>query len=147
MYSRLVTTLTVVAAALAATAWQSTTTPFGFTSASAKTFGALERRFLELPSPDRIRDAHLYLAARPHVAGSPRDRELAEWTRDRFREYGLDDVQITTHEVLLPWPEEVLVEMTAPRTWRASMREDPVPNDPYTQASPEEVGLPYHAYS
>src|SRR5262245_45462075 len=120
MYSRLVTTLTLLAAALVATAWrQSSTTPFGFTAASAKTFGALERRFLDLPSPERIRDAHLYLAARPHVAGSARDRELAEWTRDRFREFGLDDVQITTHEVMLPLPEETSVEMQQPRPWRA----------------------------
>jgi N-acetylated-alpha-linked acidic dipeptidase len=148
MFSRVVTTLTVLAAALVPTAWQqSSTTPFGFTSASAKTFDALERRFLALPSPDRIRDAHLHLAAKPHVAGSARDRELAEWTRDRFREYGLDDVQITTHEVMLPLPEETSVEMLQPRTWRASMREEPIEADPYTQISAEEAGLPYHAYS
>jgi N-acetylated-alpha-linked acidic dipeptidase len=148
MFSRVVTTLTVLAAALVPTAWQQpSTTPFGFTSASAKTFDALERRFLALPSPDRIRDAHLHLAAKPHVAGSARDRELAEWTRDRFREYGLDDVQITTHEVMLPLPEETSVEMLQPRTWRASMREEPIEADPYTQISAEEAGLPYHAYS
>ena len=148
MLSRLVTTLTVLAAAMVATAWQSaSTTPFGFTSASARTFSALERRFLDLPSPDRIRDAHLYLAAKPHVAGSPRDRELAEWTRDRFREYGLDDVQITTHEVMLPLPDETSVEMLQPRAWRASMREEPIESDPYTQISEQEAGLPYHAYS
>ena len=68
------------------------------------------------------------------MAGSARDRELAEWTRDRFRISGLEDVAITTHDVLLPWPEEVSVEMTAPRPWRASMREEPIPGDPYTHA-------------
>ncbi|MGH9330017.1 MAG: M28 family metallopeptidase, partial [Vicinamibacterales bacterium] len=83
-------------------------------------------------------------AAKPHVAGSPRDRELAEWTRDRWREYGLEEVDITEHEVLLPYPEEVTVEMTAPRPWRASMKEEAIPGDEYTQA---DVGLPYHAYS
>ena len=31
---------------------------------------------------------------RPHMAGSARDRELAEWTRDRFAEAGLEDVAI-----------------------------------------------------
>ena len=81
------------------------------------------------------------------MAGSARDRELAEWTRDRFRISGLEEVTITTHDVLLPWPEEVTVEMTAPRPWRASMREEPVSGDSYTQAEIEEVGLPYHAYS
>ena len=37
--------------------------------------------------------------------------------------------------------------MTAPAQWRASMREDPVAGDEYTQISAEEAGLPYHAYS
>ncbi len=50
-----------------------------------------------------------------------------------FSESGLEDVKITTHEVLLPWPEEVSVEMTAPKAWRASMREDPIAGDQYTQ--------------
>jgi N-acetylated-alpha-linked acidic dipeptidase len=93
---------------------------------------------------DRIRDFHKEYAAKPHVAGTPRDRELAEWTRDRWREYGLDDVSITVHEVLLPYPEDVTVEMTAPKIWRASMKEEPIPGDEYTHA---DVGLPYHAYS
>jgi hypothetical protein len=30
--------------------------------------------------------------------------------------FGLEDTTITTHEVLLPWPEEVSVEMTEPKS-------------------------------
>jgi N-acetylated-alpha-linked acidic dipeptidase len=148
MFKRAFTTLCILAAVLVAAAWrQLPATPFGFTTASARTYATIERRFLDLPSPDRIRDAHLHLAAKPHVAGSARDKELAEWTRDRFQEYGLDDVQITTHEVMLPLPEEMSVEMVRPRSWRASMREEPIAGDTYTQISAEEAGLPYHAYS
>ncbi|HSC27437.1 MAG TPA: PA domain-containing protein, partial [Vicinamibacterales bacterium] len=122
-------------------------TPFGFAPERVAAHAALERRFLAEPSAERIREANRYLADKPHLAGSERDRELALWTRDRFNDYGLEEVQITTHEVLLPWPEEVTVEMTAPRTWRASMREDPIPGDTYTQIPPEEAGIPYHAYA
>jgi N-acetylated-alpha-linked acidic dipeptidase len=121
--------------------------PFGFTADGARQYGPIERRFLTLPEPGKIRDAHRYLTAAPHIAGSRRDRELAEWTRDQFTSFGLEDVEITTHDVLLPWPEETSVEMTAPRAWRASMREDPIDGDPYTAITPEEAGLPYHAYS
>ena len=97
MFKRAFTALCLLTAVLVAAAWrQPQSIPFGFTSASARAFASLERKFLELPSTERIRDANLYLAEKPHVAGSPRDRELAEWTRDRFKEYGLDDVQITT---------------------------------------------------
>ena len=114
--------LTVVTAALVAVAWQYADTELrGFTSARAAAHLETEKQFLTLPNADRIRDAHQLLTDRPHMAGTPRDRELAEWTRDQFREYGLDDVEITTHEVLLPYPEEVSVEMTEPQVWRASV--------------------------
>jgi N-acetylated-alpha-linked acidic dipeptidase len=122
-------------------------TPLGFTSRGAAAYARVEQRFLALPSAERIRSAHLYLADQPHMAGTPRDRQLAEWTRDRFTEYGLEDVEITTHDVLLPWPEEVSVELTAPRAWTASMREAPIDGDEYTQIPPDRAGLPFHAYS
>jgi len=121
--------------------------PFGFTSAGAKLERALEERFLRAPSAESIRAAHRILAAKPHMAGTAQDRALASWTFDRFKDYGLEEVQITTHEVLLPWPEEVVVEMTSPTRFTASMREEPIPEDLYTQISSEEAGIPYHAYS
>jgi N-acetylated-alpha-linked acidic dipeptidase len=117
---------------------------YGFASQAVPAQRALESRFQQSVEADRIRDYHKEYAAKPHMAGTPRDRELAEWTRDRWREYGLEDVEITEHEVLLPYPEDVTVEMTAPKPWRASMKEEPIPGDEYTQA---DVGLPYHAYS
>ena len=133
---------------LVTVAWQrEPAAPFGYLPARAAAQRALERRFLSTPSPVRIREAHAFLTDKPHMAGTPRDRELAEWTRDRFASFGLEEVQITTHEVLLPWPLEVSVEMTAPRSWRASMREDPIDGDRYTQIPPAEAGLPYHAYA
>ena len=107
----------------------------------------LEARFLDLPDATRIRDAHRLLTERPHPAGSPRDRELAEWTAQQFANAGLDDVQITTHEVLLTEPVEVAVDMVTPQVWRASMRELPVAGDADTTIAPAAIGLPHHAYS
>ena len=143
-------TLSVVALAVLVTAGarqRAAPSPFGFTHQSAAAHARLERRFLALPSAERIAEAHRFLAGKPHLAGSPRDRELAEWTASEFTKAGMERVRISTHEVLLPWPLETSVEMTAPRAWRASMREEPLPEDPYTQIPPEESGLPYHAYS
>ena len=123
---------------------------YGFTPRSSAAERSIERRFLALPSPDKARDAHAFLTAEPHVAGSPRDRALAEWVRDRWREYGLEQVAITEHDVLLSYATDVSVEMTLrqaqgePVPWRASLKEDPVAGDPF---SARDVGLPYHAYS
>jgi N-acetylated-alpha-linked acidic dipeptidase len=145
---RSVAVLGLATAPLLLAAWrQPPEAPLGFTRESGARYAALERRFLDSPAASSIDSALRFLADQPHMAGSPRDRELADWTRDRFVEYGLGDVEIATHEVLLPWAEEVSVELTAPTRWRASMREDPIPGDPYTQISAEAAGIPYHAYS
>jgi N-acetylated-alpha-linked acidic dipeptidase len=143
-----VPTAIAIAALVFIAAWQRPVhVPFGFTRVTAVAEADLERRFFALPSADRIRDEHRVFAGEPHMAGTERDRDLAARTRDQFARFGLEDVDVTTHEVLLPWPEEVSVEMTSPTRWRASMREDPVAEDPDTQIAPETTGLPFHAYS
>jgi hypothetical protein len=79
---------------------------FGFTARSSADQRSIERRFLAMPSRDKARDAHAFLTAEPHVAGSPRDRALAEWVRDRWKEADLEQVEIVEHEVLLPYAIE-----------------------------------------
>jgi len=116
---------------------------YGFSARSAIVERSLEARFLPLPSPSRARDAHALLTADPHVAGSPRDRFLAEWVRDRWREDGLEQVEIVQHDVLLPYATDVTVEIPA-RSWRATLKEDAIDGDPY---SARDVGVAYHAYS
>jgi N-acetylated-alpha-linked acidic dipeptidase len=117
---------------------------FGFTSQSSAMERAVERRFLAMPSADRARDAHAFLTAEPHVAGSTRDRVLAEWVRDRWREYGLEQVEIVEHDVFLPYATDVAVEIVSPTPWRASLKEDPIAGDPATAV---DLPPPYHAYS
>ena len=117
---------------------------FGFSARAGAAERRLEYRFLPIPSALKAREAHAFLTADPHVAGSPRDRVLAEWVRDRWRDYGLEQVEIVEHQVLLPYATEVEVEMRSPSQWRATMREEPVEGDPF---SARDAGLAYHAYS
>ena len=117
---------------------------FGFTTRSSASQRRLEYRFLLLPSATRARDAHAFLTADPHIAGSARDRVLAEWIRDRWREYGLEQVEIVEHQVLLPYATAVQLEMVAPSPWRATLREEAIDGDPF---SARDVGIAYHAYS
>jgi len=115
---------------------------FGFRSASLAAEQDVERRFLALPSADRAREYHRFLTSEPHVAGSDRNKALAEWIRDRWLDYGLDDVSIVEHDVLLPWPEDVTIEIR-PQSWKATLSEDPIAGDPDTQKPVRH----YHAYS
>ena len=120
--------------------------PLGFSRASADRQRSLEQRLIERADAARVRDVHRELTRLPHPAGSSRDRELADWIAQQFGDAGLEDVRISTHEVLLPRPLEVSVETSAPFAWRAQMPEGmdgaPGPSSP----SLREL-LPYHAFS
>ena len=118
---------------------------FGFSKQTVASQLNIERRIKGHPSTARIQADHRYLTDEPHVAGSPRDRALAEWTAAEWRAAGLEEVEIIEHEVLLPYPQEVRVEMTAPRSWRATLREDPIGADKDTLAG--NIDLASHAFS
>ena len=127
----------VPAVLLAAAAAQPRDTSIaGFAPASLALERRVESRFLDLPSETRIREFHRYLTAEPHVAGSARNKHLAEWQREHWIAWGLEDVHIVTHDVLLPYPQDVRVEMTSPHAWRASLKEDAVPGDADTVQEP-----------
>ena len=106
----------------------------GFTAGHQATQQTTERFLARFPSTWRIEADHRFLTAEPHSAGSPRDRALAEWTRDQWLAAGFDDVQIVEHRVLLSHPRDARLEMVAPRRWTATLRERP--EDP----------LAFHAY-
>src|SRR5262245_29956397 len=106
----------------------------GFTAAHLPRQQAIERTIARFPSSRRIEADHRFLTAESHAAGSPRDRALAEWTRDQWLAAGVDDVQIIEHRVLLPNGRDASVEMVTPHRWTATLRERP--DDP----------LAFHAY-
>ncbi|HEX2451100.1 MAG TPA: M28 family metallopeptidase, partial [Gemmatimonadales bacterium] len=104
-----------------------------------------ETRFRAVPSADSVRSYMRHLSARPHHLGSPYDLANARWMRDRFAAWGWE-ARIDTFDVLFPTPRERVVELVAPRRFRASLEEPVIPGDPTTAQRSEQ--LPgYHAYS
>lgn len=53
----------------------------------------VERILMAAPSPVSYGKHLLVLTEQPHMAGTDRNHMLAEYVRDRFREYGLDEVR------------------------------------------------------
>ena len=103
-----------------------------------------EETILATPQPDRVREYVKLLSAEPHAIGSAASKRNAEWIRDRFREWGLD-ASIEEFDVLFPTPKERIVELTAPTTYRARLKEPAIPADP---DSGDAGQLPtYNAYS
>ena len=42
----------------------------------------------------------------PHLAGTAQDKEQADWLREKFLEFGLDDAVLVPYEVLLSYPDK-----------------------------------------
>jgi len=96
----------------------------GFSPQAASTQLKTEEALFDLLDAKSTARHFRYLTEEPHQAGSERNRRLAEYTRDRFLEYGLEDVQLLEYEVLLPFPREIKVSMLEPFEYQASLRED-----------------------
>jgi N-acetylated-alpha-linked acidic dipeptidase len=102
----------------------------GFTPSSAAREAATETTFKAIPSPDEERRQHHIFTAEPHVAGSKRNNELAEYIRDEWKKQGLEDVVIRQYDVYGTNPKSASLEMIAPVTYHATLREAPLDADP-----------------
>jgi len=105
-------------------------TILGFTAASSARETAVEEKYKSIPTPDEERRQHRIFTAEPHVAGSKRNNELAEYIRDEWKKQGLEDVIIRRYDVYSSNPKSALLEMTAPTHYQATLREAPLVADP-----------------
>ena len=104
-----------------------------------------DARFRALPDTSALREYTRRLSARPHHVGSPYDKDNAEWILSKFKEWGWT-AEIERFDVLFPTPKERLLEMVAPTTFSAALREPPVPSDSTSGQTAEQLPT-YNAYS
>ena len=95
--------------------------------------------------PENLRRNMQRLSARPHFVGSAYNRENADWMLSQFKEWGFD-AHIETFQVLFPTPKERIVELVQPTEFRAKLQEPPVPGDPTSNQTAEQLPT-YNAYS
>jgi N-acetylated-alpha-linked acidic dipeptidase len=100
----------------------------GFTAEGAATERDLERRFDAQLSAPQMREWLRQLSSEPNQVGSPHDKANAELLLAQFKKWGWD-AHIEVFEVLDPTPKQELVEMVAPTTFKAALREPPVEGD------------------
>jgi N-acetylated-alpha-linked acidic dipeptidase len=101
----------------------------GFTPASAAHESDVEKQFKAIPNADEERRQHRIFTQEPHIAGSKRNNELAEYIRDEWKKQGLEDVVIRQYDVYGTNPKGASLEMIAPVHYRATLRETPLPGD------------------
>jgi N-acetylated-alpha-linked acidic dipeptidase len=105
----------------------------GFTAASAARENEIEQRFKSIPTPDEERRQHRIFTSEPHVAGSQRNNDLANYIAEEWRKQGLEDVVVRRYDVYSTEPKSTSLEMVAPIRYRASLREEPYDVDPDTK--------------
>ena len=116
----------------------------GFFPENLKAQHELEERAKAIPQSPRL---HIYMermASKPHQAGSPASRAVAEYLTAQFKEWGLD-VRMEEFEALMPYPTSRLLEMTSPVRYRAQLKEPSFAEDPGT-ADPNQIPT-YNAYA
>ena len=102
----------------------------GFTPASSAHQAEVEARFKSIPSPAEERRQHRIFTAEPHVAGSKRNNELANYIADEWRNQGLEGVTIRRYDVYGTNPKSASLEMIAPVRYQADLREASLAIDP-----------------
>src|SRR5579863_10753780 len=102
----------------------------GFTPTSSAHESEVEQKFKSIPTPDEERRQHRIFTQEPHVAGSKRNNQLAEYIRDEWKKQGLEDVIIRRYDVYGTNPKSASLEMIAPTHYQATLREAPVDADP-----------------
>ena len=101
----------------------------GFTPASSARESEVEAKFKSIPSPDEERRQHRVFTQEPHVAGSKRNNELADYIADEWKKQGLEDVVIRRYDVYGTNPKSASLEMIAPVHYQALLRETPLEGD------------------
>jgi N-acetylated-alpha-linked acidic dipeptidase len=109
-------------------AQETTKPPVGFSKASADALAKYERIMLDTPSPANARKWLEALTAEPHVAGTPAEKKVADYVRDRLTEFGLS-VETIKYDVFLNHPKLVSLTMTAPSRQELALKEDVYPQD------------------
>lgn len=103
-------------------------TPTGFSKASADANATFERIVLDTPTPANARRWLAALTEEPHVAGTPAEKNVAEYVRDRMAEFGLE-VEMVKYDVFLNHPTKVSLTMIEPSRQELSLVEDAYPQD------------------
>ncbi len=116
----------------------------GFPSGAVAAEQGWEAKAQSTPDPQRVRNTIQRLSDKPHLAGTPASKAVAEYIAAQLREWGLE-THIEEFEALLPTPRRRVLEMTQPKSFHAALTEPGIAVD----KNSEDAGQvpPYNAYS
>lgn len=100
----------------------------GFTAVNALSQNQIEKNFDRQLSAANIGATIKTFSEKPHNIGSAGSKECAELIQSKLKSYGFD-AKIETYNVLFPTPEIRVLEMTAPHSYKALLKEPGLKED------------------
>ena len=119
----------------------------GYTQQATDTQLRAEELIQSIPSTEMFGKHLLYLTEEPHPTGSERNMELAEYVRDRFTDYGLEEARFHDTPALLSYGRSASVELLEPIQMKLSLREDSYAEDKDSYLYSDGAVVPYHEYA
>ncbi len=116
----------------------------GFTASSADAQKQTEAKFDAGLNREHLGQNIKILSAKPHGLGSAGSKENAEYILGQFKSWGWD-AKIETFKVLFPTPKTRVLEMTAPTSYKALLKE-PVLKEDATSGQADQLPT-YNAWS
>jgi N-acetylated-alpha-linked acidic dipeptidase len=116
----------------------------GFSDASSAAESARERDLKALPSAKLAEADFDVMTAEPHHTGSPYEIKLADYVSDQFKQFGIESKKYE-YSVLLPWPGQRRIEITAPDSLKLQVEEEKIRGDQW--ADKPGILPAYNAYS
>jgi N-acetylated-alpha-linked acidic dipeptidase len=116
----------------------------GFLSDEIAAAREWEERLRAIPRAENLREYMRHITEEPHIAGLPGSKRVAEYVLGKFQSFGLN-AWIEETEALMPLPTERYLELTAPESYVANLKEPPIVED---KDSADPAQLPtYNAYA
>jgi N-acetylated-alpha-linked acidic dipeptidase len=104
-----------------------------------------EKLFLAVPDPKQAEEHLRTLTAAPHMAGTPEDKQTAEYVARQFQQDGLQS-EIVEYKVWMNYPREISVDVIAPEGVRMhGPTREQIANDRFQNDS--RVVMPFTEYS
>ncbi len=119
-------------------AWPQSKSLSGFNEAEARQQLGLESSFDGYLSAANIDSGIRIMSARPHHVGSAGNKAVVDYIYNKFKSWGYE-VQVETFYTPFPTPKERLLEMTGPLTFKATLAEKPLKEDPTSGQTSEQL--------
>lgn len=115
----------------------------GFFVSSEEAQRDFEKVFIDTPTPAKARTWLQRLTEEPHVAGTPQEKKVADYVRERFEEFGLE-TEVAEYQVFLNYPEEVSLRLVEPTEMELPLMEESYDVD--KDSTPQGMFPAFHGY-